>query len=79
MLAHSTYRFDGFAMRINYGLDRVRFPSPVRAGSRLRMCATLQSVLDTPRGLRVTVHGVVEAEGNQEVACVADSLTLLVA
>jgi len=77
-LSQSAYDFSGFAMKINYGLDRVRFVSPVRAGSRLRLHATLASAEETPKGLRVTVHATIELEGSDRAACVADSVSLLV-
>lgn len=77
-LAETTYRFDGFAMKVNYGLDRVRFPHPVPAGSRVRLRATLSSVEQTPRGLKTVVHGVVEIENTHAAVCVADTISLLV-
>src|SRR5438094_9573655 len=42
-----------FKMAINYGLNRVRYPSPVPAGSRVRAHSTLQSVEDVPGGIQV--------------------------
>src|SRR5437773_237122 len=44
---------DDFNMAINYGLNRVRFPSPVPAGSRLRARSTLQSIEDIPGGIQL--------------------------
>jgi acyl dehydratase len=76
-LTASTYQFDGFAMKVNYGLDRVRFPTPVHAGSRLRLRPTLQSATDTPRGLQVTIHALIETE-DEKVVCAADTVSLLV-
>jgi acyl dehydratase len=77
-LSQRAYDFAGFSMKINYGLDRVRFVSPVRVGSRLRLRAVLTSAEDTPKGLRVRVHATIELEGSETVACVADSISLLV-
>lgn len=77
-LSQSTYDFSGFAMKINYGLERVRFLSPVRAGSRLRMRATLKSAEETASGLRVTVLATIELEGSDKAACVAETISLLV-
>ncbi len=77
-LSQSAYDFDGFAMKINYGLDRVRFVSPVRAGSRLRVRAVLKSADETDKGLRVTVLATIELEEAAVTACVAESISLLV-
>ena len=44
------YRIDGLAMGVNYGLDRVRFPSPVRVGARIRAGVELLSVRRVPAG-----------------------------
>ena len=46
--AKSIYRIDGMAMSVNYGYDKIRFPSPVRVDSKIRLGATLSSVTDVP-------------------------------
>jgi acyl dehydratase len=69
---------EGVRMSINYGLDRVRFLTPVRVGSRVRSSAELSAATPTDAGLRVTVHHTVEIEGEPKPALVADSLALLV-
>lgn len=71
------YRVDGVGGRINYGYDRVRFPYPVRVGSRIRARAQLASVTDVPGGTRATVTYTVEVEGVSRPACVADSIVQL--
>jgi len=66
-------------MRINYGLDRVRFISPVRAGARVRNKAVLTSV--EKRGFRrvlVKVENRLEVEGGEKPAMVAELLALIV-
>jgi acyl dehydratase len=66
-----------FRMAVNYGLDRVRFPHPVKAGSRVRNRAVLRSV--EKRGFRkvlVKVENVMEVEGADRPALVADVLAL---
>jgi acyl dehydratase len=56
---------------VNYGLDRVRFTSPVPAGSRVRLTATLTSVEEVPRGgLQLAVSGVIGIEGQERPAVV---------
>jgi acyl dehydratase len=67
-----------FRMAVNYGLDRVRFPHPVRAGSRVRNRAVLKRI--EKRGFRkvlVTVENTVELEGADKPAMVADVLALI--
>jgi acyl dehydratase len=56
---------------INYGLNKVRFPAPVPAGSRIRMKASLEDAAEVPSGVQVTVNCVIEVEGQERPACVA--------
>jgi len=58
----------GIKMAINYGLNRVRFPAPVRAGSRIRGRFTLQSVEPIEGGVQTVVAGTVEIEGAANAA-----------
>ena len=60
------------AMGVNYGLDRVRFPSPVPVGSRVRLTATLKDATPFAGGLQLTFAAVVEREGSDKPACVAE-------
>ncbi len=62
----------GLKMTINYGLNRVRFPSAVRADSRVRGRVTLQSVKGLPEGVEATYVVSVESEGSGKPACVAE-------
>ncbi|PXY27953.1 MaoC family dehydratase [Prauserella muralis] len=63
---------DGVTTKVNYGLNKVRFPSPVRAGSRVRMSGTLAQVDEVAGGgLQLTVDVVVEIENGDKPACVA--------
>jgi len=78
-LVQQVYRVDGLKMGINYGCDKVRFPSPVPVGSRLRAGVELLELTHTPAGTRVKVKVTVEREGGDKPACVAESLSLLVA
>jgi acyl dehydratase len=56
---------------INYGLDRVRFPSPVPSGSRVRLKATLVEATDVDHGVQVSVDCLFEVDGQERPACVA--------
>jgi acyl dehydratase len=59
-------------MAINYGLNRVRFVSPVRAGSRIRTHSKVVGVEDVPGGVQVTWGITVELEGSDKPALVAE-------
>lgn len=64
----------GVGMAINYGLNRVRFPSPVRAGSKIRARVTLLNVKEVPGAYETTFSVTVESEGGEKPCCVAESL-----
>ena len=70
---------EGMRMGINYGLDRVRFPSPVLTGSSIRAEATLTDVRQTHLGSLASIRMRIEIEGQDKAACVADTLSLFVA
>jgi acyl dehydratase len=59
-------------MGLNYGLNRARFPAPVPVGSRIRLTAALQDVMEVAGGLQLTVGAVVEREGGGKPACIAE-------
>ena len=60
------------SMSINYGANKVRFPAPVPAGSRIRARVTVASVDDVPRGEQAVVVTTVEREGGEKPVCVAE-------
>ncbi len=60
------------AMALNYGLNKVRFPSPVIVGSRICAHATLQHTEEVKGGLQVIVLITIEIEGVEKPACVAE-------
>ena len=62
-------------MGVNYGLNRVRFPAPVPAGSRLRGQFRLLAYEPIEGGAQLTVEVRVEREGADKPVCVAESLT----
>ncbi len=67
--------FEDVRMSLNYGLDRVRFPSPVPVGSRLRALCVLDTFQAIEGGAQVTVTVTVEREGGAKPACVAQWVT----
>jgi len=64
----------GIGMAVNYGLNRVRFPSPVRAGSKIRARITLLNVKEVPGAYETTFSVTVEREGGEKPCCVAESI-----
>lgn len=68
-------RVEGMKMGINYGTNKVRFPSTVPVGSRLRATAVLKSVEEAGGGVQVTAVVTVEREGGDKPACVAESVS----
>ncbi|MEK9838150.1 MAG: MaoC family dehydratase [Ilumatobacter sp.] len=62
----------GFSMGVNYGTNKVRFPSPVPVGSRLRLGARLLSVDDIAGGVQASVEFTFEVEGASKPSCVAE-------
>lgn len=58
-----TYRFENVKMGINYGLNKVRFPNPVRVGARVRSHTRLAEITEIDGGLQLTVESTVEIEG----------------
>jgi acyl dehydratase len=56
---------------VNYGLNKVRFPSPVPSGSKIRARATLASLEAIPGGAQLAVDVLVERQGGDKPACVA--------
>lgn len=58
--------------KVNYGLNKVRFPAPVPVGSKVRTTATLRSVETIAGGVQVTVSAVIERAGGDKPVCVAE-------
>ena len=65
----------GASMGVNVGLDRVRFPSPVPVGSRLRGTGRVVEVEAAKGGVQVTVRVTLEVEGSDKPACIADTVS----
>ena len=65
----------GVSMGVNYGTDKVRFPSPVPVGSRVRGGAELIDVTEISGGVQTLIRITIEVEGAPKPACVIDSLS----
>ena len=76
-MMYSAYEVADVTTRVNYGLNKVRFPSPVPAGSRVRGQLKLIGFESIPGGAQVLVEVVVEMEGAAKPVCVAESVSRL--
>ena len=75
LLSAQAFEIGDQRLGLNYGLDKVRFPSPVRAGSRLRGRFVLESYEPIDGGAQLRVRCTMEVEGDPKPACVALSVT----
>ena len=77
MFMRSVMGLKGLKNTLNHGADRIRYLSPVPAGSRLRGRVSIAEAEDVPpNGLRVYYRVVIEIEGGQRPACVAEVIGL---
>jgi acyl dehydratase len=76
MLVSQVYRVQGARMGVNYGLDKLRFPSPVPVGSKIRAGVEVMSVDDVSGGaLQVKNRVTIEREGGEKPCAVAETLS----
>ncbi|MFC5288208.1 MaoC family dehydratase [Actinokineospora guangxiensis] len=78
MLGRGIYRFEGFQAGVNYGLNKVRFPTPVKVGQRVRMGSELLEVVEAKFGVQAVFRQTIEIDGEAKPGCVADAVVLLV-
>jgi len=74
LFAQALPPLDGYGMTLNYGLNRVRFTSPVPSGARIRGRFTIEELEDVALGVQARVAVVIELEGQEKPACVAEAL-----
>ncbi|SJN11752.1 Acyl dehydratase [Leucobacter sp. 7(1)] len=65
------FELQGVTTKVNYGLDKVRFITPVKVGARVRMTAIIAEVTEVPGGYQFVVDQVIEVEGGSKPALVA--------
>ena len=65
-------RIEGFSMGVNYGANKVRFPSPVPVGARLRLGVKLLAIEEIAGGVQSTMEFTFECEGSPKPSCVAE-------
>lgn len=66
--------YPGMRLRVNYGLDKVRFPAPVVTGTRIRARSVVTGVEQVAGGVQIAYRITVEIEGGAKPACVAEQL-----
>jgi acyl dehydratase len=76
-LGSMVFHLDTPGAKLNYGVNKVRFPNPVRVGARIRSKVTINAVTDIPMGKQLTVGHVIEIEGEAKPGCVAETVVLL--
>jgi acyl dehydratase len=77
-LVWQIYTVEGLRMGASYGCNKVRLPSPVPVGSRIRAGVELLDLKRNPRGAQATVQVTIEQEGGDKPACVAETVSVLV-
>ena len=75
MLFEGAFAIDDVRMGVNYGLNRVRYVSPVKVGSRVRGRFKLLSYESLDGGAQLTVEATIELEGSAKPACVAETVS----
>ena len=65
---------EGVSMALNYGLNKVRFPTPVPVGSKVRLKASLAGVEEVAGGVQVLIDCLVEIDGGTKPACAAQAV-----
>jgi acyl dehydratase len=68
-------RVDGISMGINYGADKVRFPSPVPVGSKVRGRGEVLAVKEVPGGVQAITRITIEREGADKPAAIVDTVS----
>jgi acyl dehydratase len=76
-LGSMLFHLDTPGAKLNYGINKVRFPNPVLVGSRIRSTVTIKEVIDIPAGKQLTVGHLIEIDGQDKPACVAETVVLL--
>ena len=75
VLLNKIIRVDNMKFGVNYGCNKVRFLSPVRVGSRVRLGSEILEVTEVPGGVQVICRDTMELEGSDKPACVVESIS----
>ena len=74
LLVPQVIQVQGISMAVNYGSEKIRFPSPVPVGSKLRVGVECLDVTDIKGGIQVTMRMTFEVEDAQKPSCVAENV-----
>ena len=74
LLSRQVFGMEGFTFALNYGLNRVRFPSPMPVGQKVRCTVKVAEVQEIPGGAQTTMEMTLEREGGEKPVCVAETL-----
>jgi len=77
LLGAQVFSLETPGAKLNYGVNKVRFPSPVPVGSRIRDHVTMGEVTDLPAGKQLTLRHTIEIDGQPKPGCVAETVVLL--
>ncbi len=77
LLGSQVFTLETPGAKLNYGVNKVRFPNPVRVGSRVRNTVSVKEVTDLASGKQLVLGHVIEVEGQDKPACVAETVVLL--
>jgi len=77
LLGSEIFALDTPGAKLNYGVNKVRFPAPVRVGKRIRAHTKVAGVTDVPAGKQLTLGWTIEIEDEPKPACVAETVVLL--
>ena len=78
-LTPELYALETPGAKLNYGVNKVRFPNPVKVGKRIRATAQIAEVTDVPAGKQLVTRYTLEIEDESKPACVAETVVLLLA
>jgi acyl dehydratase len=76
-LSAQVFAFAGDVARVNYGINKVRFVTPVVVNSKVRNRVEVLKVRDLAKGQQITMRHTIEIKGSDKPACVAETVTLL--
>ena len=74
LLSRQVFGMEGFTFALNYGLNRVRFPSPMPVGGKVRCTVKVAEVQEIPGGAQTMMEMTLEREGGEKPVCVAETL-----
>ena len=77
LLGSQVFALETPGAKLNYGVNKVRFPNPVRVGSRVRSTVSVGEVTDLPSGKQLTLHTSSRSRASDKPACVAESVSVL--